>query len=147
MLALFAATDLDELIDAAFRILSDVVPCDFASAFYRYSDSGLLKQRDSRGRKYGPEFTRRTNELSPAITIARAQPGIKLVAATRAALPRSEGDLTKSEFYRKVMQVEGWRHAVALCCWSDPPAELPVFVASVYRRQGRLDSRTRISPD
>ena len=138
LLALFAAKDLEALIDAAFRILRGAVPCDFASAFYRYSDKGLLKERDSRGREYGPEFTRRFIELSPAIPMARANPGIKLVTS-RAAIPHSGADLKKSEFYREIMQPQGWRHAVALCVWSEPLAELPVFVASVYRHEGRSD--------
>lgn len=138
LLALFAAKDLDALIDAAFRILREAVACDFASAFYRYSDEGLLKERDSRGREYGPEFTRRFIELSPAIPVARANPGLDLLT-TRAALPHSEADLKKSDFYREIMQAQGWRHAVALCFWSQPLAELPVFVASVYRREGRRD--------
>ena len=47
LLALFAAKDLDDLIEAAFRIMEDAVACDFASAFYRTSRKGLLKQRDS----------------------------------------------------------------------------------------------------
>ena len=37
------------------------------------------------------------------------------------------------------MQPEGWRHSVALCFWGDPPSELPVFVASVNRSEGRND--------
>jgi DNA-binding CsgD family transcriptional regulator len=138
LLALFSATDLDALIDAAFRIIRGAVPCDFASAFYRYSDKGLLKERDSRGREYPPDFTRRYIELSPAIPIARAKPGINLIS-TRGVLPDSDRELAKSEFHREIMQVQGWRHAVAMCFWSDPPAELPVFVASVNRRHGRPD--------
>jgi DNA-binding CsgD family transcriptional regulator len=37
------------------------------------------------------------------------------------------------------MQPEGWRHAVALCFWDDPPAAAPIFVTSVYRPEGRKD--------
>ena len=138
LLELFSAADLDALIDAAFRMMRSAVQCDFTSAFYRYSDKGLLKERDSRGREYPPDFTRRYIELNPAIPIARAQPGIKLIS-TRGVLPDSDRELAKSEFYREIMQPQGWRHAVAMCFWSDPPAELPVFVASVYRRQRRPD--------
>lgn len=138
MLALFAAKDLDDLVEAAFRVLQGTVACDFASAFYRSSGKGLLKERDSRGRESSPEFMRRYVELSPARRLAVANPGIKLIL-TRAALPRSEAELRRTPFYREIMQPQGWRHAVALCFWGDPPAESPVFVASVNRREGQSD--------
>ena len=48
LLALFAAKDLEALIDTAFHMLRATVPCDFASAFYRSAGNGLLKERDSR---------------------------------------------------------------------------------------------------
>ena len=137
LLDLFLATDLDALIDAAFGLLAEAVPCDFVSGFYRYSDKGLLKERDSRGREYGPDFARRSIELNPAIPLARSQPGIKLLR-TRTGLPPFDV-LKHSEFYREIMKTQGWRHAVALCFWTDPPANLPIFVASVYRRAGRRD--------
>jgi hypothetical protein len=41
--------------------------------------------------------------------------------------------------YREIMQRQGWRHAVALCFWGDPPSDLPVFVTSVFRTEGRSD--------
>ena len=37
------------------------------------------------------------------------------------------------------MQAQGWRHAVALSFWSDPPAEMPIFVTSAYRIEGESD--------
>ncbi len=37
------------------------------------------------------------------------------------------------------MQPQGWRHAVALLFWGDPPAEMPIFVASAYRIEGQSD--------
>ena len=138
LLALFAAKDLDDLVEAAFRVLQDTVACDFASAFYRSSRKGLLKQRDSRGREPSPEFMRRHLELNPAIPLAMANPGIRLLA-TSSGLPRSDDELRKTAFYREIMQPEGWRHSVALCFWGDPPAELPVFVASVNRSEGQTD--------
>lgn len=138
VLELFAATDLDRLIDASFRLLAEAVSCDFVSAFYRSSHKGPLKERNSRGREYGPEFLRRYIELTPTLPVARANPGIKILT-TRAILPRSEDELKRSDFYREIMQTEGWRHAVALCFWSEPPADLPVLVTSVNRREGGSD--------
>ena len=37
------------------------------------------------------------------------------------------------------MRPQGWRHGAALCFWGDVPAELPIFVGGVYRREGRRD--------
>jgi DNA-binding CsgD family transcriptional regulator len=37
------------------------------------------------------------------------------------------------------MQQQGWRHGVALCFWGNPPAESPVFVATVYRTEQQSD--------
>src|ERR1051325_5452055 len=138
LLALFAAKDLPALIDAAFHMLGSAVVCDFASAFYRSTGEGLFKQRDSRGREYGPALMRRYMELTPALQIAMANRGINILP-TRTGLPRSVVALKRSAFYREIMRPQGWRHAVALCFWSDPPASSPVFVASVYRREGQRD--------
>lgn len=138
LLALFAAKDLETLIDSAFSLLRAAVACDFATAFYRSAGNGLLKERDSRGREYQPAFMRRYLELTPALAIAMANPGIKLIT-TRTALPRFSKDLKRSAFYLEIMQPQGWRHGVALCFWGDPPAESPIFVTSVYRIEGQSD--------
>jgi DNA-binding CsgD family transcriptional regulator len=140
LLALFAAKDLEALIDTSFGVLRTAVRCDFASAFYRSAGRGLLKQRDSRGREYGPAFMRRYVELTPAIPLAMANRGVK-IQATRKGLPSAE--LEQTAFYREIMQPQGWRHAVALCFWGDPPADFPIFVASVFRSEKRTDFTER----
>jgi DNA-binding CsgD family transcriptional regulator len=81
---------------------------------------------------------RRYVELTPALPTAIANPGIKLLD-TRTLLPRSRSALRRSAFYREIMQPQGWRHAVALCFWSNPPAEAPVFVTSAYRSERQRD--------
>jgi hypothetical protein len=98
----------------------------------------LLKERDSRGRESSPAFMRRYLELTPAIPTAKANRGVK-VLLTRTTLPSSVVALKRTAFYREIMQPQGWRHAAALCFWGDPPAESPVFVMSVNRREGRSD--------
>jgi DNA-binding CsgD family transcriptional regulator len=138
LLALFEATDLQALIDACFRVLQGSVRCDFVSAFYRTSRRGLLRERDSLGRQWNPAFMRRYLELSPAIPIALSQPGLKVLSTT-VGIPEAEEIVRSSDFYNEIMRVQGWRHAVATCFWTDPPGRLPVFVASVYRRDGRRD--------
>jgi DNA-binding CsgD family transcriptional regulator len=77
-------------------------------------------------------------ELTPALQIAMANRGIKILP-TSTGLPRSFVALKRTAFYREIMQPQGWRHAVALCFWGDPPATSPVFVTSVYRSQGQSD--------
>jgi DNA-binding CsgD family transcriptional regulator len=77
-------------------------------------------------------------ELTPALPVAIANPGIKILA-TRTVMPLSAAELHRSAFYREIMRPEGWRHAVALCFWGDPCAESPVFVTTAYRGEGRRD--------
>lgn len=138
LLALLEAKDLPALIDAGFRVLQRVVPCDFASAFYQTSRKGLLKERDSRGIVYTPQFVQRNIAINPAIPLAFANPGVRILT-TRNAIPGPDSAIRASPFYREVMQPQGWRHAVALCFWGEPAADLPVFVLSVYRIEGRAD--------
>jgi DNA-binding CsgD family transcriptional regulator len=138
LLALFEAKDLEALIDAVFGVMKGIVKCDFATAFYRSSPKGLLKARDSRGREYGAQFMRRHVELNPAIPLALANRGIKILP-TRMGLPHADDELRSTPFYREIMQPLGWRHSVALCFWGDPPEKLPVFVTSADRREGRSD--------
>jgi DNA-binding CsgD family transcriptional regulator len=138
LLALFAARNLDALIDTTFDVLRAAVVCDFASAFYRTAGNGLMKERDSRGRESSPSFMRRYLELTPALPAAMANRGIKILL-TRTTVPRSVAELHRTAFYREIMRPQGWRHAVALCFWGDPPAEAPIFVASVNRAEGQRD--------
>jgi DNA-binding CsgD family transcriptional regulator len=98
----------------------------------------MLMERDSRGRTYDATFTRRHHELTPAVRLATASPGIKLLP-TRTGLPFSDDELRRTDYYREVMAVQGWRHAVALCFWNDPPASFPVLVFGVQRQEGRVD--------
>jgi DNA-binding CsgD family transcriptional regulator len=138
LLAMLDAKDLQALIDAAFRVLQRVVPCDFTSAFYRTSQKGLLKERDSRGIVYTPAFMQRAIALNPAIPLALANPGVRILT-TRKAIAGPDSVIRASPFYREIMQPQGWRHAVALCFWGEPAGNLPVFVLSVYRIEGRAD--------
>ena len=138
LLAVVAAADLDALTNAAFRALATAVACDCVSVFYQSAGDHLLQERDSRGRHYGAQFTDLHSRLSPAIPIALANPGIKLVP-TRTGLPQDDAELRKSDFYRKIMRVQGWRHAVALCFWDGPPPQTPVLVFTVKRAEGAAD--------
>jgi DNA-binding CsgD family transcriptional regulator len=118
--------------------LQHVVDCDFVSALYRAAPTGLLKERDSRGNAYEPAFMRRYSELTPAIPLVLANPGVQILS-TRAAIPGPESKIRASAFYREIMQRQGWRHSVALCFWGEPAGHLPVVVLSVLRIEGRPD--------
>jgi DNA-binding CsgD family transcriptional regulator len=123
---------LDDLIDAGFHVLHAAVRSSFVSAFYRSTGEGLLRERDSLGRESDPGFMRRYIELTPALAIAKANRGIR-VLTTRTALPRSSRTLKRMAFYREIMRPQGWRHTVSLCFWGNPEADVPIFVMSVYR--------------
>ena len=138
LLPLFAARNLEMLIDAVFGVLHAVVPCAFASAFYRSAGGGLLKERDSRGREYTQKFVHLLSELTPARPIALANPGIRILA-TRDGLPVNVSELRKMRFYREIMRPQGWRHAVALCFWGEAPPTVPICVFSVYRTDRETD--------
>ena len=138
LLPLFAARSLEMLIDAVFDVLHTVVPCAFASAFYRSAGGGLLKERDSRGREYTREFVQLHGELTPARPIALANPGIRILA-TRDRLAVNDAELRRMRFYRDIMRPQGWRHAVALCFWGDAPPTVPICVFSVHRTDGETD--------
>ncbi len=79
LLALLSAKDLEALIATAIEVIQLAVSCDIAAAFYRSTGDGLMKQRDSNGREYGLEYMRRYMELTPALPIALANRGIKIL--------------------------------------------------------------------
>jgi DNA-binding CsgD family transcriptional regulator len=81
---------------------------------------------------------RRYVELTPAIPLVVANPGITILA-TRFALPCSQQGLHRSAFYREVMRRQGWRHAAALCFWGRAGAPFPMFVLTLCRSEGRPD--------
>jgi DNA-binding CsgD family transcriptional regulator len=141
LITVLQAKDLEAVIDAAFPIVQRVVKCDFVSAFYRASPRGLLKERDSRGIEYSPQFVRRYIELTPAIPLALANPGVRYLT-TRTAIRGRESSIRTSAFYREVMRPQGWRHGVAMCFWAEPAGPLPIFVLSSYRVEERADFRS-----
>lgn len=138
LLALMSAKDLDGFIDAAFDVLRAAVEFDFATAFYRNAGDGLLKARDSLRREYSAALMRRHVELNPAIPLAMANRGIKILT-TRTGLPGSNEELRRTAFYHEIMQPLGWRHSVGLCFWGTAPAELPIFVISTDRSEDKPD--------
>jgi DNA-binding CsgD family transcriptional regulator len=138
VLALFAARDLDRLVTAAFRVLHAAVSCDCVTVLYPSVGDRMLVERDSRGRTFDAAFTRRNAELSPAVALVMANPGIRLLP-TRTGLTLSEDALRRTAYYREIMVVQGWRHAVAMCFWEEPAGTFPLVVFSVKRPQGQPD--------
>jgi DNA-binding CsgD family transcriptional regulator len=138
VLALYSAATLNRFIQQAFPILSRIVPCDYVSAIYRRAGDGFLKERDSRGRIWGRAFMRRYVELTPAVALVAANPGVKILA-TRSAITLPEAELRRTALFREVMRPQGWRHGAVLCFWADPPESFPIFVLALYRGADRPD--------
>ena len=138
VLSLYSSVTLDDFIAQVFRLLPQIVACDHVSAFYQRSGDAFLEERDSRGHVWTGAFMRRYIELTPAIPLALANAGVK-VLPTRLGLIASDEELRRTAFYREVMQPQGWRHGVALCFWPAPPGSFPIFVCTVYRAEGRPD--------
>ncbi len=141
LVALQAAIDPGAAIKATFRLLKSAVPCDFVNVCLRNvrEDTRQLSYRmiDSRGREFDPAFLE--NEFfreHPGMPLLMANPGIRFIN-TRETLP-PEKILRKSRFYREAMRLIGFRHAVGIFFWSDPP-QAPEAIFSVLRAEGRPD--------
>lgn len=132
LLALYAATSLDEFIEQAFAILPRIVPCDYVSAMYAGVGDSLLTERDSRGRVWKGTFMRRYTDLKDF----HANP-VPPVVATRSTMPISDEALKKTTFYRQVMLRQGWRHSVTLCFQSIPTSSS--LGLALRRDSGRRD--------
>jgi hypothetical protein len=65
-----------------------------------------------------------------------ANPGIKFLNTRELLQP--DALLRESSFYREVMQVVGFRHAVGMFFWNDPP-EAPEAIFSLHRGEGQVD--------
>src|ERR1044071_3044244 len=144
VLALHLAPTLGEFIQQAFEVLPRIVSCDFVSAIYRRGGGGLVEEGESLGRTRGKGGMRRYLGLTPAIPAVLSRPGTKVVA-TRHEIRVDDATLRRTAFYREVMRPQGWRHAVSLCFWADPPV-FPIFVLTLNRRARRPDfSRNEIA--
>jgi DNA-binding CsgD family transcriptional regulator len=142
LLSLYSAASLDHFFTQVFRLLPRIVACDYVSVFYQRVGDGFLKERDSRGRVWSRAFMRRYIELTPAIPLVLANPGVK-VLPTRLGLSATEAELRRTAFYREVMQRQGWRHGVALCFWAEPAGSFPILVITLYRGEGQPDFNER----
>ncbi len=141
LVALQAAITGDAVIKALFALLQRAVPCDFAGAFLRHEDHAYgsvpFRFMDSRGRDFGPQLADGVFfREHPAMPVLLANPGIRFIN-TRETLPPDE-ILHASRFYREVMQVIGFRHAIGMYFWDDPP-RMPEAVLSVSRGEGQPD--------
>lgn len=138
--ALQSALTGGDLIKAVFALLSATVSCDFVNVFLRNerrvnADISFLLI-DSRGRQFTAAQRDAFFHAHPGMPTLMANPGIRFVN-TRETLP-PEKILTSTQFYREVMQVAGFRHAVGMFFWDQPPT-VPVAVFSLCRAPGRPD--------
>ena len=141
LIALQAAITDDALIKAIIALLKRATPCDFVGVFLRLTSHayGAVPFRfiDSRGRDFGPQLLEGVFfREHPAMPILLANPGIKFIN-TRETLPPDE-ILHASRFYREAMQVLGFRHAIGMYFWDDPP-QMPEAVFSPCRDEGQPD--------
>ncbi len=140
LIALQTAMNSDAAIKATFRLLKSAVPCDFVNVCLRNvredQRSASYHLIDSRGREFEPELLDGFFREHPGMPVLMANPGIRFIN-TREILP-PEKILRKSRFYREMMQVLGFRHAVAMFFWTDPP-EAPEAIFSILRAENRPD--------
>ncbi len=141
LIALQSALKGDALIKAVFALLKRAAPCDFVNVCLRIvrREHGDISYRmiDSRGRTFGMDLLEGSFfEAHPGMPILLANPGIKFIN-TREVLP-ADDVLHEMPFYRGVMQVIGFRHAVGMFFWEAPP-EIPEAVFSLYRGEGQSD--------
>ena len=141
LIALQAAMNADAAIKATFRLLKNAVRCDFVNVCLRNvrEDERHTAYRliDSRGREFEPAlldtFFPRTSRDAGADGQSRhslhQHPG-NSAARSRAA--------EVGIIYREMMQVMGFRHAVAMFFWNDPPVE-PEAIFSILRGENHPD--------
>lgn len=140
LIALQAALNADAAIKATFRLLKNAVRCDFVNVCLRNvrEDERHTAYRliDSRGREFEPALLDTFFREHPGMPVLMANPGIRFIN-TREILP-PDHVLRKSRFYREMMQVIGFRHAVAMFFWNDPPVA-PEAIFSILRSENHTD--------
>jgi len=142
LIALQGAITGDALIKAIFALLKRAAPCDFVGGCLRIEPHSYgdvpYRMIDSRGRTYPREFLEGAFfQEHPATPLLMANPGIKFIY-TREVLPPDE-ILHASRFYREGMRVSGFRHAIGMYFWEDPPGPLPEVVFAPCRGEGQPD--------
>jgi DNA-binding CsgD family transcriptional regulator len=142
LVALQSATSGGALIKAVFALLKRAAPCDFVTVclriFRRENRNIAYRILDSRERTFGIDLLEGSFfEAHPGMPILMANPGIKFIN-TREVLPHDEEALRQMPFYRDVMQVIGFRHAVGMFFWERPP-QTPEAIFSLYRNEGQPD--------
>ena len=140
LVTLQAAMTAEAAIRATFRLLKSALPCDFVNVCLRNlrEDKRHVPYRliDSRGREFEPGLLEFFFREHPGMPVLMANPGIRFIN-TREILPPDKV-LRKSRFYREMMQVIGFRHAVAMFFWNEPPEE-PEAIFSILRGENRSD--------
>ena len=105
------------MIKAVFRVLKASVRCDFVNVCLRnvQTETGNLSFRmiDSRGRNFSPEMLRDVFfREHPGMPHLMANPGIRFINTREVLAPQET--LQQTRFYREVMQVIGFRHAIGM---------------------------------
>lgn len=142
-MALQSALDGDAVIKAIFRLLQNTVRCDFVNVCLRIvqheaGDRNIAcRMIDSRGRDFSEELLAGIFfQEHPGMPTLMANPGIRFIN-TREILPPDDV-LHQTRFYRESMQIVGYRHAIGMFFWDNPP-RVPEAVFSIYRGEGESD--------
>ncbi len=141
LLALHAALDGAQLIKAVFRLTKSAVACEFVNVCLRIMRQGegnmAYRMIDSRGREFDREFLEKAFLAEhPGMPTLMANPGIRFINTREILAPQHVLETTR--FYREVMQVMGFRHAIGMFFWDEPP-RTPEAVFSLYRSEGNPD--------
>jgi DNA-binding CsgD family transcriptional regulator len=117
------------------------VRCDFVNVCLRIvretRRNVAYRMIDSRGFEYRHDLVEKEFFRDhPAMPTLLANPGIRFINTREILAP--EKDLLKTRFYRKVMQVIGFRHAVGMFFWKIPP-HAPEAIFSLCREEGAPD--------
>ena len=141
LLAPQASMDGTAFIKAVFRIIRNTVECDFVSVCVRFMHGAngipVCRIIDSRGIKFEDEhFLEVFFNEHPGMPLFLANPGIRFIN-TREVLPPDEL-LHQTRFYTDAMQIVGFRHAVGMFFWDEPP-QFPEAIFSAFRGEGKPD--------
>ena len=136
-MAIYAALDSKQFINAAFRLLQAAAPGCFASTIQRHIDSRGALWVSSNGLRLKAGNLEDFYRAHPGHRFLVEHPGTKLLP-TRGIFPEGE-ELLTSHFYRHYMVPMRWRHALSLCFWEEPSLDGLDCIFSMHRTEAQGD--------
>jgi DNA-binding CsgD family transcriptional regulator len=136
VVAIYAALNSKEFINATFQLLQAATPGCFTSTMLRHIDGGALWM-SSNGLRLEAETTEHFCRDHPGYHFLLEYPGTKILP-TKGVLPEGE-ELMMSRFYWPYMLPMGWRHALGLCFWEEPSLDGLDCIFSIHRTAAQGD--------